>query len=89
MWADYGYVVSSKYRVAVILSLSTHPKTPKQVSDETRLGLTHVSRALKELQERSIAVCINPNNVKGRVYLLTDKGRQIALTLKEDREKAG
>ena len=71
-WRDYGYVVASKYRIKVILALLPHPKTSKQVSTETQIGMTHVSRTIRQLAMKDLAYCINPQELKGRVYDLTD-----------------
>jgi DNA-binding HxlR family transcriptional regulator len=86
MWTDYGYVMASKYRIAVIKSLQSHPKTPKQISHETRINLSHISRTLKELEKRFLVRCINPNAIKGRVYALTEKGQELAKILTENKE---
>jgi DNA-binding HxlR family transcriptional regulator len=86
-WRDYGYVVTSKYRIKIIESLSTHPKTPKQISSENNISLSHVSRALGELMVKELVICLNPNDVKGRVYTLTDKGKALADIIERDRTK--
>lgn len=87
-WRNYGYVVASTYRVKVVRALSSHPKTPKQISKEANMGLTHVSRTLKELVEKELVYCVNPGEVKGRVYKLTKKGRRIAKIIEKDEQKS-
>lgn len=86
-WINYGYVVASTYRVKVLRALSSHPKTPKQVSKEVNIGLTHVSRTLKELAEKELIYCVNPDEVKGRVYRLTEEGRRVAEIIEKDKQK--
>jgi DNA-binding HxlR family transcriptional regulator len=86
-WRDYGYVVTSKYRTKVIESLSVHPKTPKQISSEEDISISHVSRALRELVQRDLVSCINPNDVKGRVYALTDKGKALTKIFEKNQTK--
>jgi DNA-binding MarR family transcriptional regulator len=83
-WRDYGYVVASNYRVKVIRTLLLHPKTPKQLSTETQIGITHVSRTIKELAARELVFCANPQDLKGKVYSLTDKGRELAEVIEKD-----
>jgi predicted transcriptional regulator len=80
-WKTYGYVVASRYRIKVIISLQAHPNTPKQISSETNMAITHASRALKELSMVGLLHCINPENLKGRVYKLTKEGVEIAQLL--------
>jgi DNA-binding HxlR family transcriptional regulator len=86
-WRDYGYVIASKYRIKIIESLSAHPKTPKQISFEANVSMSHVSRALRELTLRELVSCINPNDVKGRVYTLTDKGKALAKVFERNQTK--
>jgi predicted transcriptional regulator len=87
-WRDYGYVISSKYRRNIIESLYSHPKTPKQISSEMNVSVSHVSRALKELVYRELVSCMNPGDVKGRVYTLTKKGKVIASILEKESNKS-
>ena len=87
-WLNYGYVIASNYRVRVVLALSSHPKTPKQISREVDIGLTHVSRTLRELAEKGLVYCVNPSDVKGRVYELTEKGRKIAEVIEKDEQES-
>ena len=82
MWEDYGYIMASKYRKFVLLALLDHPKTPKEIAKETRLNISHVSRALREMHNKAIVKCMTPNRLKGRVYCLTNKGIHIAKIIK-------
>jgi len=84
VWHDYGYVVASSHRMKVIRSLSSHPKTPKQISIEANLSLSHVSRALKELLTKGLVSCVNPDEVKGRVYKLTEVGDRVAIVIERN-----
>lgn len=83
-WRDYGYVVASSYRLKVVRALSPHPKTPKQISSETQINLTHISRVFRELSARGVVRCINPQDAKGRVYSLTDKGKELSSIFEKD-----
>jgi DNA-binding MarR family transcriptional regulator len=86
-WRDYGYVIASNYRVKVITALLSHPKTPKQLSIETQIGITHVSRTIRELSKRELIFCTNPQDLKGKVYRLTGKGNEIAKVIERDKSK--
>jgi predicted transcriptional regulator len=80
-WTKYGFVVSSSYRQKVVLSLKRYPKTPKQVSSELKLHLSHVSLTIKELCEIGIVENLTPELRKGKVYQLTTAGEEIAKAL--------
>ncbi len=77
-WDSIGYVISSKYRIAVLRNLSSGPATPTNIADESGLGITHISRALRRLEDRDIIELIVPEEQqKGRLYALTEKGEAI------------
>ncbi|MGC8936728.1 MAG: ArsR family transcriptional regulator [Candidatus Methanomethylicaceae archaeon] len=74
----YGFVIASNYRVRVVNSLLQSPKTPKQISKQVGIHLSHVSKTLSELAGEGIVDCVNPNMKKGRVYRLTELGKWVA-----------
>jgi len=82
-WDKYGYVKASKYRKDLVLSLHEKPKTPKEMSKETEYYLSHVSNTLKDLSKNDIVKCLTENRNKGRVYTLTDLGKDIAKQIKK------
>ena len=74
----YGYVIISSYRTKIVSMLNNRPLTPKQLSIQTKIHLSHVSNALMQLQNEEILYCVNPERNKGRIYRLTDLGEWIA-----------
>lgn len=77
-WKKYGYVLSSTYRQKIVHLLKEGPKTPKQISMESRLHLSHVSSTLKDLVDMDIVKCLTPDLRKGKFYELTTNGKEIA-----------
>jgi len=86
-WELYSYVIRSKYRRKILLSLS-NPKTPSQLADELSINLSHVSRALKELEEKMIVECLTPKVKVGRIYRRTKFGEEIAQIITQSSPKA-
>jgi predicted transcriptional regulator len=78
----YGFVLASEYRKRIVCALST-PRTPKQISRQTGIHLSHVSKTLIELADEGIVCCVNPDMKKGRVYNLTELGKWVARKLME------
>jgi ArsR family transcriptional regulator, cadmium/lead-responsive transcriptional repressor len=76
-WKKYGLIISSDYRKRVLMSIADCPKTPKQIAQETKLYISHVSKTLNELASHGIVVCLNPDLKRGRVYTLTDDGKEL------------
>jgi DNA-binding MarR family transcriptional regulator len=78
LWADFSFVVSSRYRERVLSALSEKPKLPAQLAHETRVRIFHVSRALRELSGRRLVVCLTPElSGRGRLYGLTEEGAHL------------
>jgi DNA-binding MarR family transcriptional regulator len=77
-WNLIGFVISSKYRIAVIERLSEGPSTPSTIASDTGLPITHISRALSALRERSLVeLLVSKHKKKGRIYGITERGRQL------------
>lgn len=72
-----GYVSASKYRKNVMATLRGEPETVTEISKKTGIHTSHVSKTLKELREKNLVECINPDRRKGRLYTLTDPGEKV------------
>jgi len=84
-WDKISYVISSRYRVVALSRLAEGPATPSQIAADADVGIAHVSRALQELQERSlVALLVSEERKKGRVYGLTDAGQQTWETIEAE-----
>lgn len=75
---DFEFVKNSKYRTAVVKALEGTVRIPTELSADTGIITNHISNTLRQLRERGIVECLNPEDKKGRLYRLTEKGRQIA-----------
>ena len=71
------YVNKSTYRVKVLKSLSAHAKMPREISVDCDILPNHISNVLRQLKEKEIVECINPEVKKGRLYRLSDEGLNI------------
>ena len=78
---ELGYVLASKHRQKVLVALMENALCPSEISKKTDLHQSHVSKTLKELTARSLLVCMNPNDRKGRLYNLTADGKTVCAQL--------
>lgn len=60
-----------------------NPKTPTQLLDGLNIHLSHISRALGELESKKLVKCLTPTEKVGRVYRLTKRGRKVLKMVKE------
>ena len=74
---QFKYVATSTYRVKVLKSLKTDVKMPKQIANDSGILTNHISNVLRQLKEKDIVECINPEVRKGRLYRLSDEGLDI------------
>ncbi len=88
-WDLIGFIMISKYRLKIIEHLYIQSALPSQISSQIKKPIGHVSNLLKGLQERKLIVCQNPNLKKGRMYSITELGRDVyerILKIKEKKE---
>ena len=69
--------MGSEYRKKVLASLTSTPRTPKQISALTNLHLNHVSSTLGKLEDLGVVTCLTPELRKGKLFQLTTLGREI------------
>ena len=52
-------------------------KIPTQIANDSGVLHNHVSNVLRELKEKELVECLNPESRKGRLYRLSEEGRDI------------
>ena len=87
MLTEISYVQISKYREKVMKSLDGDVKMPTAIAKDSGIRTNHISKVLSELKSKEIVECINEEARKGRLYRLTDTGKDVLETIKEKEEK--
>ena len=83
MLKKYAYVNISSYRVKALKTLKYDVKTPTQIANDADIKLNHISKILHQLKDCGVAVCLNEEARRGRLYKLTPLGEEIAENLGE------
>lgn len=84
-WDEISFVISSRYRIASLRRLAVGPATPSQIASDAEVGIAHVSRALQGLRERTLVdLLVSDDRKKGRVYGLTEHGREVWETIETE-----
>ena len=78
-----SFVMRAKNRKKVLAILESKPMIPAQIMKETSWPKSHTSRALKELTEKELVFCRNPDDRAFRFYALTAKGKKILKAISE------
>lgn len=84
-WDEISYVIASKTRRSIVVKLDT-PRTPTFLAKDLSINLANVSRALTELEEKNVVVCLTPKQKVGKIYSLTKKGKDISVKMRKMEE---
>ena len=77
------FINNSSYRVNVLKDLSDGDvKMPRDIATNCNILPNHISNVLTQLRKLDLLECINPEYKKGRLYRLTDDGKNILKDLK-------
>ncbi|MBI3026596.1 MarR family transcriptional regulator [Candidatus Woesearchaeota archaeon] len=66
---------SSGYRQKIIQAIGSDTLTPSEIANKINIRLNHVSLFLRELKEKKLVKCLNEESRKGRLYELTELGK--------------
>ena len=72
-----SYVQISKYREKTLKSIGDEVKIPTHIAKDSGIRTNHISKVLSELKSKEMVECINEEARKGRLYRLTDTGRDV------------
>ena len=75
-----AFVASSSVRARIIAVLSGIPRTPTEVARLENKHVSHVSRAIHELEHRGLVEFVNSES-RRRYYRTTSQGMALALIL--------
>ena len=77
------YINNSSYRVNVLKDLSYgNVKMPMDIAVDCNILPNHISNVLTLLKKLGLLECINPEVKKGRLYRLSEDGKNILKDLK-------
>lgn len=78
-----SYVEISKYREKTLKSIGNNVKIPTNIAKDSDIRTNHISKVLSELKSKEIVECINEEARKGRLYRLTDTGKEVLESINE------
>ncbi len=72
-----GYVNKSTYRVRTLKAIGRNVRIPKEIARDSGILQNHVSNVLRQLKDKGLVECLNPDVKKGRLYRLSEEGMDI------------
>ena len=82
-----SYVEISKYREKTLKSIGNNVKIPTNIAKDSGIRTNHIYKVLSELKSTEIVECINEEARKGRLYRLTDTGKEVLESINEKEEE--
>ena len=78
-WELVAWVKRGKRRISILrlLKLSSSPLTANEIKYKLKIAISQASFTLKELSEKSLIECLNPNDKIGKLYKIIKKGEMI------------
>ena len=76
-WYLISKTKSSSYRKSVLILLNKKEMTPRELEKETKIKISHISRALKELSDLRLVKCLTPDLRRSKIYSITKLGGEI------------
>jgi len=78
-WKDYAWLNRGKRRKSILelLNNSERPLSAKDVKSKLKIAISQASYSLKELRNRGLIECINPDDKIGKLYLINKKGKEL------------
>ncbi len=71
------FIQRSTYRQRVLKALDDDVLMPTEIAERSNIKTNHVSKVLSELKSKELIEIINPEARKGRLYRLTETGKEI------------
>lgn len=78
-WRLYAWIKRGGRRKELLklLSKSNQPLTAKDIKIQLKISLSQVSFILKELSDKGVILCLNPEDKIGRLYRINEEYRKI------------
>jgi predicted transcriptional regulator len=82
-WDEIYFVTKNKIRFRVLVNLKKDKKTPSELSKELPFPITHISTALKNLEETGFVECLDPSARKNKYFRITPAGINLLSKIKD------
>ena len=78
-WKLFAWLKRGKRRQSVleVLSKSNKPMSTNEIKTELKIAISQSSFTLKELMDKKLVSSVNPDDNIGKLYLMTDLGKQV------------
>lgn len=75
-WKEVSWILRGRLKQQVLIHLNK-PKTATFLSKELKTHRSTISDILKQMKEKEILTCLDPDQPYNRFYKLTQRGKRI------------
>ncbi|MDA3856185.1 MAG: hypothetical protein PF569_08060 [Candidatus Woesearchaeota archaeon] len=79
----FDYVYKAKNRMQILMTLEKHFKNPAQISEDTGIFLSVISKRLVELVEKKLVFIENEDLPRKKLYTVTEEGKKMCRTIRK------
>ncbi|MGL6298025.1 MAG: ArsR family transcriptional regulator [Methanobacteriaceae archaeon] len=79
----FSYIKASNTRRKVLLALEDNILMPSEISKIINVSPPHTSRALRDLENKDLIICLNPKIRVGKLFILTEFGKEVLKCVKK------
>jgi DNA-binding MarR family transcriptional regulator len=78
-WQKYAWVKrgSRRQKTLQIFNKANNPLTINDIHEKSKIALPQASATVAELQDAGLIQCLNAQDKIGKLYLITEEGREI------------
>lgn len=78
-WSLYAWLKRGSRRKSILIELSRSkdPLTANDISKKRNIAISQASFTLKELSDKQLVDCLNPEDKIGKLYKISTKGKEI------------
>ena len=82
-WEKYAWVKRGKRRQQTleVFNKSPTPLTINDIHEKSRIAISQASATVTELENTNLIECLNPQDKIGKLYRITNEGKEIMATL--------
>ena len=79
-WQIVAWVKRGKRRKSVLeyISKSSGPVSTNEMKKSLKIAISQASATLKELRQKGLVECLNPNDKIGKLYRIKEKGKKLS-----------
>jgi DNA-binding MarR family transcriptional regulator len=78
-WQKYAWIKrgSRRQKTLELLSKANNPQTINDIHQKSKIAISQASATVAELEKTGLISCLNPRDKIGKLYVITDEGREI------------